>query len=381
MVRVLVVGPRNGLCDALVALGIPFVVWSERGRRRPKAEHLHVAPVDVSRGAAKREAEKLAEYGPFSHVIAGTETAVLAAAVARRVVGARRYAHTTVIRCRDKLHMKNHLRGHGIPMTAFLDGRNPPSPSAITRELGLPAVLKPRMKSGARGIKFVNDLSEMTPSRLRGQILEKFVDAPEVSVESFIGGGEVLFQNITEYAQKTRVNVVPGAVSGATPEAVLDLNRRVIQALDIKWGMTHLEVYLTREGPLFGEIALRPPGGYIMDLLRLAWGFDPWIAYVAMELDRPFAFGSRPLAHAAALILHPGEGTVSEIRGLDEVRAMDTVVSAEIRIGPGARVEARTGVGRDVGRVLMRADSRPDLLRTLSEVDATLRFSMVPFEE
>jgi hypothetical protein len=227
-------------------------------------------------------------------------------------------------------------------------------------------------------LKFVNNQSEMTPSRLRGQILEKFVDAPEVSVESFIGSGEVLFQNITEYAQKARINVVPGSVTGTTHEAVLDLNRRVLQALDIKWGMTHLEVYLTREGPLFGEIALRPPGGYIMDLLRLAWGFDPWIAYVATELARPFAFPSRPLAHAAAIILHPGEGTVSEIRGLEQVRAMESVVSAAIRIRPGARIEARTSVGRDVGHVLMRTRSRSDLRRTLSEVDATLRFSMTP---
>ena len=35
-------------------------------------------------------------------------------------------------------------------------------------------------------------------------------------------------------------------------------------------------------GLLFGEIALRPPGGYIMNAMHHAYGFDPWAAFVAM---------------------------------------------------------------------------------------------------
>ena len=37
-----------------------------------------------------------------------------------------------------------------------------------------------------------------------------------------------------------------------------------------------MEVFLGEEGPVFGEIAARPPGGYLMDLIPRAYGFDPW---------------------------------------------------------------------------------------------------------
>lgn len=53
------------------------------------------------------------------------------------------------------------------------------------------------------------------------------------------------------------------------------MNHQVIKALNIKWGLTHLEYYGDRNGELFGEIALRPTGGYIMELIKCAYDFDP----------------------------------------------------------------------------------------------------------
>ena len=374
--RVLVVGPRKGLCEALAEERIPYVVWTDASRPLRSAERVHVAPIAVGKSAARREAETLAAHGPFTHVIAGTEAAVVPAAAARRVLGARLSAHTTVLRCHDKLRMKAHLRARGIPMAPFVSPPEGGDPAKIVDNLGLPIVLKPRALSGGREIEIVRDPAVLRTKRLRGRLLESWVDAPEVSVESFVNNGRILFENVTEYARKTHVNVVPAGLDDATRAAALELNRIVIRALRIQWGMTHLEMYLAAEGPLFGEIALRPPGGYIMDLLGLAWGFDSWRAFVAVEVDRAFAFPRAPKAHAAAVVLHPGPGTVAAIRGLADVRRRPEVVEARIRVRSGDRVKPRAGVSENVGHVVLCAPTREQLLEAWEDVDARLRVEL-----
>ncbi len=376
LLRVLVVGPRRGLCRALRAQEIPFVVWQEKPGPRADASYVHTAPLEVDREQAQLVAQTLANHGPFTHVIAGTETAVIAAAMMRRLLDARRYPQSTVLRCRNKLDMKRHLAQFSVPMTDFLGGSRAPATTEIVERLGLPVVVKPLLMSGGRGIAFVRSAEELATTSLRGCILERYVDAPEASVESFIHQGEIRFENVTRYHRKTRMNIAPATFPGTTMQEILDVNRRVIDALDIRWGMTHLEVYLTGKGVLFGEVALRPPGGYIMDLLELAWGFDPWNAMVAMELDQPFEFPKQPTAVAGVAILHPGPGRIAKIEGVDHVNSLPSVVGTKLKVDVGSQIEDRTGVGRDVGRVLVRADREADVEEALDEIDAHLKFHM-----
>lgn len=373
---VLVVGPRSGLLAALDALHIRYGVWTDTGRSTTGSTFTHLAPLAVGEDAARRETDAIAPHGPFTHVIAGTEAAVMPAAIARRALGARKSAKTTVLRCHDKLHMKRHLHERGVPMTPFFDGANTLSAHEVTERLGFPVVLKPRLLSGGRGLEIIRDLEALERAPRRGRLIERYVDAPEVSVETFVNRGSILFENVTEYFRKGHINIVPADLDDRARRFVFALNRRVLEALRIQWGMTHVEMYLTDDGPLFGEIALRPPGGYIMNLLELAWGFDPWRAFVSMELDRPFDFSDRPTRHAAAVVLHPGEGTVAAVRGWDEVRAHPSVVRARLRVAEGDRVAARTGVGVDVGHVILSAASRSILLEAVSTVDGELRIEL-----
>lgn len=357
-------------------MGIACVVWSDKERRIRSAEHVHVAKMAVAEAAIRREAQLLAELGPFTHVIAGREESVVPAAIARRVLGVRGPATSTVLRCHDKLKMKNYLASRGVRMTDFLDGDVDLEPEAIVERLGLPIVLKERALGGRRGIEFLPDAAALRERVRKGRLLERFVDAPEVSVESFVSKGQIQLENVTEYARKEHVNIVPARLDDRARTKILDLNRGVLRALKIQRGMTHTEIYVTREGPLFGEIALRPPGGYIMDLLKLAWGFDAWAAFVALELDRPFAFPQAPCAHAASVILHPGEGRVARIDGIESIRAKSSVVDVHIKVRPGDCVAPRQSVGQDVGRVLLRAQSAKELGDAVESVETRLRVEL-----
>lgn len=357
---VLVIGPRRGLIEVLRARKIPYAVWQEKQSRLwHDADRVVTAPLWHSRTKIKWQLQQAFVSDRFTHVIAGTETAVVAASVARRFFKARLSRTTTVTRCRDKLVMKRYLMRYGIPMTPFMAESRQLTPSEVFERLGSPVVRKVRNSSGGKGLEWVHQPDDLRLNRRGQHILEAYVNAPEASVESFVQDHEIRFTNLTYYAEKGHVNYVPGVLPQAMTESILALNQRVIQALKITWGMTHLEVYLTPNGPLFGEIALRPPGGYIMNALNYAYGFNPWEALLAMELGESFEFPKSLLKYTAVDVFHPGHGTVIQIQGEDLVRQHGSTCEFRVKVKPGDSIDPRDGVGKDTGYVIHASDT-PD---------------------
>src|SRR5262249_17749267 len=154
--------------------------------------------------------------------------------------------------------------------------------------------------------------------------------------------------------------------------ACMDLNRRIISGLGIVRGMTHCEMYLTPEGPLFGEIALRPPGGYIMELLSHAYDMNAWDLVVNIELEQKVALPPCAAAAAGAWILHPGHGRVVAVRGREQIETSPAVIRHRVKVAPGHRIAPRGGTGDDVGYVIVRGDSAADVLAALMHVEKTL---------
>jgi len=375
---VLLVGYRQAVSRALEALEVPYVVWSEAELKfSPEGVKVHIAPFGRTRSKSRREAEGLLGAGPFTHVIACTESAVVAASHARRVLGARLFNHTTAHRCHDKLAMKTELSRFGVPMTEFVDGNREQDWERLRETLGSPLVVKNRQSSGGHGIDVIGEGVEPRVP-LRHRIVEQFVDLPEASVESFVVDGAVVFENVTEYFRKQHVNIVPAPLTIDRPGGVRRISRKVIESLRVSWGVTHMEAFLRPAGPLFGEIALRPPGGYIMDLIGLAYGFDAWRAFVSVELGLPFDFPAEPDAFAAAVVLHPGAGRVTRISGRKAVRLHPNVVRLRLPTRVGDLVDVRRNVGKNIGHVLLRAPDRETLLRAIAEVDDTLRIEIEP---
>ena len=333
-------------------------MWRESARFAiDDAEPLVTAPLWNTTAKLKQLIGESFGTGRYTHVIAGGESAVYPAAVARRVLGARYAPATTALRCRDKLAMKEYLSEYAIPMTDFLAESTTRSPAEAFACLGTPLVRKQRKSSGGRGLEIIHREQDLVLRRDGRNILERFVSAPEASMESFINEGRIHFVNTTRYLEKGLVNFVPSGFDADTLAAMLDLNRRVIEALKINWGITHLEVYLTDDGLLFGEIAMRPPGGYIMNAIQHAYGFNPWAAMVAMELGEDFEFPAGVAAYVGAEVLHPGSGQVAAIRGEAQVRAHPAMREFRLKVKVGDVINRRASVGEDVGHLLYGCES------------------------
>jgi len=351
--RVLVIGPRRALIEVLRSRHIPFTVWREKATAPiPGAERVVTAPLWNTTSRLRQLIGASFGSERYSHVIAGVEAAVYPAAVARRVLGARQSPVTTALRCRDKLAMKKYLSNFDIPMTDFMAESSARSAAQALARLGTPLVRKRRKSSGGRGLELIHRAQDLVLQRGGRNILERHVSAPEASIESFVNDGRIRFVNTTRYLVNGHVNFVPSAFDDALADSLQALNRRVIEALKISWGITHLEVYLTENGLLFGEIALRPPGGYIMNAMHYAYAFDPWAALVAMELGEHFDFPDGPAAWSCVEIFHPGAGQVAAIRGEDRVRQHPATREFRLKIRPGVDIGKREGAGQDVGHLI-----------------------------
>ncbi len=375
--RVLVIGPRRGLIEVLRQRRIPFSIWQQSATFRTSATELNVvAPLWNSAVKIREQVRKSFPGEQFTHVIAGTEASVMPAAVTRRLVGARLANAATSKLCRDKLHMKEHLAGFGIPMTRFRADSPDLDPEQLFADLGSPVVRKFRKSTGGRGLQLLTDPKSFSPGKHGVSILERFVDAPEASVESFISDGKVRFVNLTDYHLKAHSNFVPAVFEESVRKTLLELNERVIAALGITWGMTHMEVYLTDKGPLFGEIAMRPPGGYLMNAMSHAWDFNPWEAFLAIELDEGFEFPSVVSAYAASEVLHPGVGRVAAVRGKSAILDRQGVREFRLKVKSGQQLDARNTLGQDTGYVVHASDTPEERLALHEFIQSTLLIEM-----
>lgn len=368
--KVLVLGHRKNLCECLSDKSIPFLLWVQKdGHFKVNAEKIII----------QNYCKTSAELNPLkndlmniTHVIASSENAVIPASFIRKEFKLKRNPHNMAIRCADKYEMKKYLFDLKIEMTPFKKLKHLSEVEDLLKEWGTPIFAKPRLNSGGRGLVRIYNRDEAKDLRLADYIFEKGINGSEGSVESFISGGKIQFTNITEYYEHGKINLVPGHYSEDINRQILNLNERVLSALKINWGMTHLEFYLTDKGILFGEVALRPPGGYIMEAMELAYESSAWEHFVSIELGLNVQF--QELRNwAASCVFYPSSDSYYHQRDVGEVKKLISVKELVIKKKLDGKVAPREGIGQNYGHALMKHKNKKGLKEDISQLREILK--------
>lgn len=374
--NVLVMGYRKGICLALEKLEIKYIIW------HPKKIKTKRKASQIITGKFPKSKKDLIEQLPINiritHVISGTEDSVFPASLVRKWLNTKRNPLSVAVKCTDKLKMKLYLKDKGIPMTPFLGKQMYEDPDQVIEELGETLIVKPRKNSGGRGLKVITDKSEIDVVLNNRTLLEKVIEGSEGSVETIIEDSEIKFINITHYQKIGTCNYIPNHYSKKIQASIAELNKSVIKALKIKWGITHLEFYNTKNGLLFGEIALRPPGGYIMDTLKEVYGCNFWELLVRTELDLKIHDLPKHRKYGASYILYPKEGVVSEVIGEEDVRNLQSVIKFKVKAKVGDMIRKRAGVGEDFGYCIFAHESKQQLLDDLKTFEKKFKINTVP---
>ena len=366
---VVFVGLRAGALDAAERMGIDVVAVTETAPGPNRAARLAASvqvPFDAPAEAWGEAAWSLRTHRPAA-VVALTERSVLPAARLRAGLGLDGLQPHAAHLCTDKRAMKRAVRAAGIAVADVVEADDGLSPDALIERLGLPLVVKPVTGSGGRGTTVVRARAQLPGPLPEGWMAESFVDGVEMSVEA-VGGGGAVWSNPTRYLVPMWASLVPTPPETPGLDAALDLARAAREALGVGRGMTHTEVFVTERGPVFGELAARPPGGHLMALVRHAYGVDPWEAVLRSELGEAHGLPARAARAAAAWIVHPGAGRVTRADGAETCWTLPGVEAVALRVEPGDEVRARAGSGEEVGHVIVTGE-------TAAEAEARLRMA------
>ena len=379
MAPVVAVGLRRGAVEAAARMGLPLVaVVDKRPGPRTEARLADVLHVDFEAPGAGRPwgevTGRLATLAPAA-VVALTERAVLPAAQIRAALGLPGLSPEAARRCADKRAMKRAARAAGLRCADVVEAEEGLGADALVERLGLPLVLKAAVGSGGRGTRVVQDRADV-PDRLPpGWMAESFVDGVEMSVETICADDRPLLVNPTRYLVPAWASLVPAPLGGQH-QAVVAHAEAARRALGVTSGITHLELFLTADGPVFGELAARPPGGHLMRLMALAYGVDPWEALLRVALGERPPLPDRAERTAAVQIVHPGPGTVHAVDGLGRARALAGVEEVSVRVRPGEVLAPRAGTGQEAGHVIVTGATAAHAEARLAAAVAELRLAV-----
>lgn len=192
-------------------------------------------------------------------------------------------------------------------------------------------------------------------------LLESHLDGQEFSCEVFVHAGKIRFMNITEYVHLGHSNFVPASERlESKREAIRSAVEELIEAFGFRYGMIHPEWFITADGKLnFGEVAARVPGGHIFQLIKRAYGFDPFAGFVLCsdpntseaELEAFFPKEDAFQERAGCLMVYPRAEIASKLEVPAELEGDPYFESHDLFVPVNPKVAERVGFGNHYGTV------------------------------
>jgi biotin carboxylase len=322
--------------------------------------------------AAVEEFERETGLRPDAVVPIIEMTVHVSVAIARHY-GLPRLSDECLARVRDKHTMKVAFEEAGVPCARHRLFSTLPELRVAAAELAFPLVLKPRDFAGNVGTVRVDGPDELPAAFdfCRESLLEvaptydfadgrfqaeEFVSAThEVSVEVINYEGHRAVLAVTDKSKADapyfteQGQLVPSVDSDnmALRQVAMD----ACKALLIDRGLAHVEVLVDGSDLSVVEIAARPGGDGIMDLIDRVYGYSPYDIHIAsfrVGLERLPEFPAKPRGIGATSFLKAPVGTIAEVHAVDNLTDQEVALYATARVGdwsrPATSYLARDGV-------------------------------------
>jgi len=372
--------------------GVRLVVLTADGPERlpPGAVHYRVEDpmsavqlIDAARDVARRT-------GGIHRVIGILENAQEQIARVREALRIPGPDVATTERFRDKALMKDTLRAAGLPCARHRLLASDGDAWGFVREVGYPVVLKPPAGAGCKATYRVSTdeelraaLAEARPSPGRETLAEEFVTGDEHSFDTITIHGRQVYTNISRYypgpLDVTRNSwiqwcvVAPRDVSGPEFDEVRRVGPKVIDALGLETGFTHMEWFRTRDGrAVVSEIGARPPGAQFVSVMSWSYDRSLYHAWAEAVIDERVTGGfDRRYAAGIAFLRGPGEGRVRAVHGLAEAQARMGPLVVEARLPEVGRAKSTSYEGD--GFVIVRHPDTEVVKSALLQLIETVR--------
>jgi biotin carboxylase len=387
--------------EAARQIGVELTVASEEpsALQATSLGGLVTLPLQDSQRAAT-EAFLFAKKYPIA-AVAGVDddTAIVAAVIAQRL-GLKGNPVHAVQAARDKHQQRELLAKAGVPIPRFMLRRLNEDPAEIAKSVTYPCVVKPLRLSASRGVMRVDNAQGFIKAQNR---LSAIVCEPEGSflIEEFIPGYEVALEGLVvnrrmhvlaifdkpdpldgPFFEET-IYVTPSQVPAALQKAIVDCADRAVRALGITEGPIHAELRYNERGPWLIELAARPIGGRCSAVLKFGEGgsgkgvtLEEIILRHALGMPIPSLQRERQAA-GVMMIPIPGAGTLQEVRGVAEAKAVPLIEDVQITAHPGERLVPFPEGSRYPGFIFARGETPAVVEAALRDAHRRLEFVVV----
>jgi hypothetical protein len=255
---------------------------------------------------------------------------------------------------RDKQRMKERVARAGLRVPRSGRASTVAEVRARVAEIGLPVVIKPVDGAGSADTHRVDSAEALerviaATAHVREVVVEEFIAGQEYTYETLCVDGRPVFHSISMYVPNTLIARQNEWISPIIltlrdldpPElrAGKALGDAALGALGMASGFTHMEWFHNPAGEaVFGEVACRPPGANMVDLMNYANDLDLFREWARVVVQGRFIRGpvERPWNAAIVFKRAIGRGRIRRIEGMDEVRR---------RFGPAIARDALLPVG------------------------------------
>jgi hypothetical protein len=387
--------------QAASALGVELVYATDRchiladpWRDRAIAIRFDDEPASVERVVAQG-----VEMAIDGILAVGDRPTVIAALVAGRL-GLRFHTAAGAATARNKLQMRERLRGAGLltPWFQAVDS------STGTAAVSYPCVIKPLDLSGSRGVIRADDPASFAGAWARAAtivasarrdggaastgavtlLVEGFIPGREFAVEGVMRAGAL--QTLAIFAKpdpldgpffEETIYLTPPSLADAEQRAIIDIVAAAAVALGLSDGPIHAECRVNDRGVFVLEVAARPIGGLCARALRFvpADG-QPGPALISLEeLLLRHALGEtttgwRREAAASGVMMMPipHRGYFRGVTGLAAARGVSHIEDVVVTAKPGQLLVPLPEGASYLGFIFARASGG-------AEVDGALRAS------
>lgn len=259
----------------------------------------------------------------------------------------------TVARGHDKYAVRERLAAAGVDDTAHQLVRDAEGVREFFARTGADAVvLKPLDGGASLGVRIAGSpeqavaaLPEAYGFSGRDAVLaEEYLDGTEYSLEAVVRAGRTVATVVTEkicsapprFIELRHLVSPPGAPHEA---GAAEFVQGLVDALEIDDAVLHVEAKLTGRGWRLIEVALRPAGGLIADLVAATHGINLYEEQLRLALGMPGVVPTTPGGVYAGVQFAAGVGTVVDAPSMFEVRdGLDDIRFAERLLPPGTPV-------------------------------------------
>lgn len=335
----------------------------------------------------KNSIDNILKITKIDSVIAVSERAVPTAGFIREYLGIKGLNYKDSLVFTDKYLMKEYFSKleYSLPFSKIKSG-------TTTKVNDFPVIIKPNFGSATKGIKIIYNSVELKKvmkllSENVTTVVEPYIKVKdEFHVDSIIINGEIEFSVISKYfipvLERNNEDGLGSFVMDKNDplyQKIEKMHHHLIASLNTENSfVTHCEFLLDESNNLyFGEIACRPGGGKIIDLIHLAYGINFYEVVIELELNnlskiKALITQSKKVNRNNKIFGWVGlpirEGVVIDISESRVLSGIKGVLKSQIDIKQGDQVDKNFNSCSISGYAAFAANSVQELLGVKNEI-------------